>query len=317
MELNERAFIKTMIVDKSEQGVELTLGFPLTNRLIPGMAVGSGQSQGKAYSYVSGSGEDLGQAFRNIQMNLSRRISFGQTRVIVLGRDMAEAGAEPVLEFVGRNAPIYLNTKLYVTTGTAKDLTSAAVVSERFPNDILTATSKFRTAIDTSIKDFMEANYYGGDKVVPLLRLKMRRIETEKEKEQPWIEKAGAAVFTQGKMVGTLNVQEMRGGLWILGQLTDAEITVTSPTDGKNVSFMIRNLHTNIKPKLGQGRTLIQIEADADASVISSDSNIHLYDPQMLKRVEKSLNGEVHQRITDAIQDQRDAIRCVSIWKLY
>lgn len=95
LELNERLFVRMLIVDKAEQGIELTLVFPLPNLLIPGTAEGTGQQEGKAHSYMTQAGADIGQAYRNIQANLTRRINFGQTRVIVVGRELAEEGIEP------------------------------------------------------------------------------------------------------------------------------------------------------------------------------------------------------------------------------
>lgn len=158
-----------------------------------------------------------------------------------------------------------MNSKIYVTTEKARDIATIATVSERFPSDVVAAFSQFRSTIDTASKDVMAANYNGGDAVLPLLQLDKIRIETEKEKEQTWVHPVGAAVLKEGRMVGMLTMKEMRGGLWILGKLKDAEITVQSPTDGKDISFMIRNAHTRTKPKLSRSRILIQIETDADS----------------------------------------------------
>lgn len=307
LELNERAFARMLIVDKAEDGVELTLVFPLTNRLIPATAEGTGQQEGKAFSYISQTGIDIGQAYRNIQVNLTRKINFGQTRVIVIGRELAEEGVESVLEFIGRNAPFYLNSKLYITSGRAHDVAKIATVSERFPSEVLAKFSELHMTIDTSSKDVMAANFNGGDIMIPLLQLEKKRIESEREKEQLWVHSTGAAILKAGKMVDTLNMKEMRGGLWILGKLKDAEITVQSPTDRRHVSFLIRNTHTRTKPELSRGRMAIRIEANADASVISSESNIDLADPKMLKMVETSLNHEIYRRMMSAIAKTRNA----------
>ncbi|MEI0736081.1 Ger(x)C family spore germination C-terminal domain-containing protein [Paenibacillus sp. JTLBN-2024] len=121
-----------------------------------------------------------------------------------------------------------------------------------------------------------------------------------------WVHPVGAAVLKEGKMVGTLTMKEMRGGLWILGKLKDAEITVQSPTDGKDVSFLIRNTHTRTKPKLTRGRILIQIETDADAGVLSSDSDIDLEDLSYAEaRRTKPEPQEIHRRIIGAITKTR------------
>ncbi|SFK72902.1 spore germination protein KC [Paenibacillus sp. 1_12] len=305
VELNDRAFVRMMILDKAKSGIELSLDFSLPNRLIPGSAGGSGEQTGKPYTYITETGIDISEAYRKIQSDLSRKISFGQTRVIVIGRQLAEQGIEPTLDFLAREPAMHINAYLFVTPGKAREIEAIAALFERFPSDILAAYGEKHVIIDTTVKDFLAANYSGGDMVVPMLRFGTKSIPSEKEKEQQWMGTSGAAIFKQGKMVSTLNTSEMRGGLWILGKLNNAEISVPSPTDGKPVSFMVQRADTRIKPRIKEDQVEIQIQSNAEAEVLSSNSNINLQDLKQLDKLEQSLNKTVKKRITSAVDKSR------------
>ncbi|NHN29694.1 Ger(x)C family spore germination protein [Paenibacillus agricola] len=307
VELNDRAFVRMIVVDKTKSGIELSLDLSLPNRLIPGSAGGSGEQTGKPYTYVSNSGSDIGEAYRKIQSDLSREISFGQTRVVIFGRELAEEGIEPILDFFAREPRMHSNAYLFVTPGRAKEIESITAIVERFPTDILVAYSNSHVTVDTTLKDFLVVNYSGGDVIIPMLKFEKKRIESEKEKEQTSMGTNGAAIFREAKMVGTLNVKEMRGALWILGKFKDGEMSVPSPTDGKYVSFMVQRSTTHTTPKIREDQIEIQIQCKAEAEVLSSSSNINLLDTKQLKKLEQSLNMEVKKRMESAIAKVKEA----------
>jgi spore germination protein KC len=307
VELNDRAFVRMMVLDKTKSGIELSLDFTLPNRLIPGTAGGggSGEQGGKPYTYIKATGIDISEAYRKMQSDLSRKISFGQTRVVVIGRELAEAGIQPILDFLAREPAMHINAYMFVTPGRAREIESIAALFERFPSDILTAYGETHVVLDTTIKDFLAAEYSGGDMVVPMLKFGTKIITREKEKQQNWMGTSGAAIFKQGKMVSTLNVIEMRGGLWILGKLKNAEISVPSPTDGKNISFIVQRADTRISPRIKEDQIEIQLHSNAEAEVLASSSNINLKDLKQLEKLEQNLNLVVKKRITSAIAKTR------------
>ncbi|MEK3913760.1 Ger(x)C family spore germination protein [Paenibacillus sp. FSL H7-0331] len=306
VELNDRAFVRMMVLDKTKSGIELSLDFTLPNRLIPGSAGGgSGEQTGKPYTYINETGIDISEAFRKMQSDMSRKISFGQTRVVVVGRELAEAGIQPILDFIAREPAMHINAYLFVAPGRAREIESIAAIFQRFPSDILTAYGETHVVLDTTIKDFLAANYNGGDMVVPMLRFGTKKIASEKQKEQKWMGTAGAAIFKQGKMVSTLNKSEMRGGLWILGKLKNAEISLPSPTDGKNISFIVQRANTRISPRIKEDQIEIQLQSNAEAEVLASSSNINLKDLKQLEKLEQSLNLVVKKRIISTIAKTR------------
>ncbi|GAB6989623.1 Ger(x)C family spore germination protein [Paenibacillus pini] len=305
VELNERAFVKMIIIDKTKDGIELSFAFPLPNRTIPGTAGGSGTSSGAPYTFITQQEKNIGKAYRKIQSDLSREITFGQTRVVVIGKEMAESGVGPLLDFLGREPKFHINATLFVTSGKANVITTIPSVFERFPSDILVAYGQHNVIFNTTIKDFLVENHSGGDIIAPMLAFSQKNLISEKNKEQTWLGTEGAAIFSKGKMVGKLDTKEMRGGLWISGKLIDAEISIPSPTDGKNISFMIHHKRTRIRPQVHDEQIKLQINSEANVDVLNSTSNIDLNNLDQLNNLEQALGKEISRRMITSIDRTR------------
>ncbi len=141
--------------------------------------------------------------------------------------------------------------------------------------------------------------------IIPMLRTETKTIPSEKKQEQNWLGTDGVAIFKEGKLVDTISAYEMRGAMWILGKMRDAEITVNAPTDGKPLDFMINQSHSKIKPIIEGNQITMHIHCKADASLISSQSNIPLQDPAQIKKLEDSLEELVKIRIRKAIESSQ------------
>ncbi|MBS4178760.1 Ger(x)C family spore germination protein [Lederbergia citrea] len=302
VELNKRVFVKMIILDKTKKGIELTLNSPLPNRLIPGRVAGG--QLGKPYNFVKREGKDISDAFRKIQSDLSREISLGQTDVVIIGRELAEEGIDPVLEFLERNSSFHINSNLFVTAGKATEILHFPVIYERFPSDIIKAYANEHATVATTIKDFLMAKYSVGSVMAPLLKFGNTTEEFEKKR---WMRNDGAAIFKRGKLTTTTNTKEMKGGLLILNQWENKEIGIPSPTDGKIVNFSIRKVHTKIKPIVKGDEIVVHIQSKADASVLASNSNINLENTKHLKLLEKKLDAEVEKLINQSIERTREA----------
>jgi spore germination protein KC len=70
-ELNDVAFVSIIIVDKTEEGIEVTLGVPLTNNMAVGDTGGSSGDQ--LFGYFSRTGPTIEDALQKVQGDLSRK----------------------------------------------------------------------------------------------------------------------------------------------------------------------------------------------------------------------------------------------------
>ncbi|MDU4696046.1 MAG: Ger(x)C family spore germination protein [Paenibacillus sp.] len=309
-ELNNRAFVNTVLIDMTEDGqTELTVGIPLPNRMIPGEAGGTGQPQGDPFSFVTRRAENLSQALNLIQVDLPRNLTFGQTRIIVIGRRQAEQGLDKVVEFVFRQPSFRLSASLFITPGDVKEITKAPMVFERILSDILRKYVNNHYTLDTTIKDYKLALYQGGDILIPLLNFgELPGVAQEDPKKNRWMGSGGAAIFSGGKMSKIkLNPFEQQTALWISSQLKNTTVTIASPTDDKEMSFFIEGIKTGIEPVVRGNQVSFRIQSNAKAFVETSLSHIDLKDPMVLQQLEEILNKQVEEQFISVLNKTRQA----------
>lgn len=303
IEINDRAFVTTIFIDRTDNGeFEVSLGFPLPNRLaaVGGSSIGGGGG-GNPYSIVTKKAESIAVAIRLIRSDLSREISWGHCRVIIVGRKMAEYGIQSILEFVAREPNFHTKSYLMVAPGKGKDIASLTPVFERFPAEVLREFAKRSVTLDTSIKEFLESAATEGDTAAALLTIGNTEMVSEKGKRSTWVGTDGAAIFRKDKMIGTFDVKEMRACLWLKGKMKNAVISLKSPTDGKPISFIILSSKAEITPVVKRGQIQFHIWIEAEDDVMSSESNIDLMDPEQIAQIQEMLSRQLKGRIIQAI----------------
>jgi len=299
-ELNERAFVRLMLLDKTENGFELTLGFPLPNRMPGGTAGGTVSPPSEPpFTLITKVGRDIGEAFRLIQADLSRRITFGQLRSILISNSFAQSGVFPILDFLNRNPEIHINTKMFVTDGPARKIGNIPLTFERFVTDILTAYAKQGMTLDLTAKDVLMAVVTDEDFVLPILVFGQPGATTE-NKSNNWLGTDGAAVFRQGKMVATMGPPESHAVKWIMGMSTPASVQIPSPSDGKPVSLLLYNNRSKISPVLEGERIRFVVSCKGSARIVASQSTLDVTDRSQLDALERKLNQDVQRRIRKA-----------------
>ncbi|TBL75699.1 Ger(x)C family spore germination protein [Paenibacillus thalictri] len=305
IEVNDRAFVTGIFIDRTDNGeYEVSLKFPLTTRMSQSGSVSSGghTGNGNPYTIVTKNAESIPIAVRKIRSDLSRELSWGHCRVIVFGRKAAEAGVDQMLEFATRQPDLHTKTYVMVSATSAKDISYMTPVFERFPSEVLREFANRHVTLDTSVRDFLEAKETGGDLVAPLLVSAQANMLSEKGMPGVWVGTDGAAIMKAGKMVGTLDVKGMRASLWIKGKMKDSMISVSSPTDGKIISFHILSSNSSVKPVINNGQIEFHLEIHAIDDVTASDSNINLADPDQIKNLQVKLSEQLYGRIMKSIE---------------
>lgn len=308
IELNNRAFVSIMCIDQVKEGVELTLAFPLTTKLIPGMAGGGESEIKKNFTYVTRSGPSLEDALQKIQADISRKITFRQTHNIVVGSRYAAGGIGNVLEFITRNPYLRLNNNLFVIEGEARGpLSQAPVFFERFTVTVLDSYVQNHNLYDTTVRDFLFSGANGGDALVPFLEFTKKNSLPEPD-AKPSLGTGSTAIFKKGKLTETkLDPNATKGAFSIAGKLRDLTYSIPSPTDGRNVGMLITSSPTRIRPVLKNGELTIDILCKGEASVISSDSNIDLQDTEALISLRSALEEVGLENIEAALAQTQKA----------
>jgi spore germination protein KC len=302
VEINDSAFATSIFVDKGTDGkIELTLSFPLTNRMTPSSVAGVSQT-GNPYTTVTKRGKSISEAYRKIQSDLPRRINWGHTRTIILGEDFAKEGILQILEFVVREPSFNLTSAILVSPGKAKDVAALIPAFERFPNEVLREFTNKKNTLDTSVKDFLETE--NGDLIVGFLSKAKQKMISEKGIKGVWVGTNGMALFKNYKMIGKVNQRVGRGALWLKNKMENSGINIPSPTDKKNISLLVLTSKTIIRPSKANPYAF-DVFVKAEDDVLESNSDIDLTDPTKIKQIEDKAGKEIKGRIEEVFKQSQ------------
>lgn len=308
IEINDRAFVTAVFVDAGEEEgeIRLTLGMPLPNRISSGNR-GDSSTQGRPFATFSRTGESLAVANRLIQMDLSRELNWGHTRILVIGDKMARRGIRPILEFVLRQPSFHTKTYVLLAEREAREIVELTPVLERFPMEVLREIIERGGVIETTVKDLMMAEAYTADSMIGRLRLSEQKMVSEAGKLSKWAGVKGAGVLKNGVLVDTFNVIDMRSGMWIRGKMKNALISIESPVDGKLISFQVRNVATDVDVKAENDEVQVKIRIEGDDDIVSSQSDIDLQKPENILLVEAAMNDTLRGRIEATLEKTQRA----------
>ncbi|MDF9839048.1 MULTISPECIES: Ger(x)C family spore germination protein [unclassified Paenibacillus] len=312
IELNHRAFVRVMMLDRTDKGIEVTLGFPLPNQIPSGGTSGSsGGSNSQVYTYTSKTAPSIGEAYRNLQADLSRKITFGQLRNIIIGKQFAESKGDMLAlsDFLVREPLIHINASLFMTQSQASHFAKIPAIFERFPSVILANYAKQKNTLIVTIKDMLIALYAGGDFLLPELTFEeITTVDKESNNSKPgsnWLGTGGAGVFSQGKMNGMLSEKQTQAMIWLYQKESELNYNITSPTDGKKVSLLLSSGKRKIKPAVHGDDIRFLLHCTISAGVLSSDSSIDFDNPGQLHNLEQEINSELEDQVQRAFEQFR------------
>ncbi|MEK0316548.1 Ger(x)C family spore germination protein [Cohnella sp. 56] len=305
-ELNNRAFVSVIVVDRTDEGIELTLGIPLTNRLIPGQTGGTGGGGNqRPTAFVTRSGVSLEDALQKIQGDIPRRVAFGQTHSIVMGERFVREGIEPVLEFVARNPFLRLNTNLFMVNGLAKSKVADMPDSfERFFVTVLNGYVRNHQILSTTVKDLMFDKANGGDGALPILRFDGAM---PKSGAGPSVGTSGCVLLRKGKLAALLTPEEASAVRVVTGQLKQYTYSIQSPTDGRNIGFYTTSFHMEIKPYRTKSGLGIFVRSTSHVGIIASDSTIDLNKPANIERLEQEIKLMADKTVQRVLEQSKAA----------
>lgn len=304
VEINDRAFVGGIYIDKAANGkMEVTLSFSLPNRLVPGDTGGAGASAGKPYSLMSATGKTFTEAYKKIQADITRKISWGHTRIIVISEEIAKDGIEHILEFVIREPSISINQAVLVAPGKAKDIEKLVPIFERFPSVIISKFIEKDLTLKTTLKDFLETE--NGDMIVGLLTKKKLKMVSENDKEGQFVGTGKMALFRNYKMVGTLNIKVGRGAFWLRNTIKGAAVTIQSPSDKKLISLVVES--ANVKTRISKNDPFtFDVYITAEGHISESQSNIELSNEKNMQLLEKAAEKQIRDRIKAALKASKE-----------
>lgn len=214
VELPDLAIITAAAIDRLEDGkTRISVQIFIPRTITSGQ---TGEDPSSASTFVrEGIGDNLANAISKLQLNVPRRLFWGQCKLFIFGDELAKNGIRKEIDFLARHPSPRGKSLLYVSKGEARDILTLIPPLERYSGEALRKVSQIENGMITTLKD-VDMGLMGESESVsmPYIKKLSQNDKTRKSNQTiPVFE--GTAVYKKDKMIGTLNMKETRGLLWL------------------------------------------------------------------------------------------------------
>ena len=247
VQLKSRTIIKMVGIDREEEQYLLTLLY------FAPQAQSGEKTSSTSMQVIQTRGDSISQAFDRVKNYSGNRVFLGNTSFLVIGRQAAQEGLDPLLSYFNANHEV--SPELYVTMTTGRAEKIIQVQSQR--------DSSF-----SQVKGMIRQGQKNGMLGRPALRDVINRLQSDSsEPYLPLVETAqdssgkrllriaGMGIFRDGKYLAPLSLEEARGLLWATNELDRALVTVPV---GKNpaarASVELQESKSRVRVRLQDGK---------------------------------------------------------------
>lgn len=287
--------------EEGDEPIQLTIQIvtPSPKQSENGQGSGSGS---KKYETVSVRGQTVYDAFLNIQKTSQSRIVLHHSKIVIIGKALAERGIEDVSDYLLREREVRPTSWLVVSSTTAKEILEGDLGTGSIPAaGLVTMQENFRhisTAHPSNLIHFY-MNLQGDSEaaVAPIIQKSGKRILFEE-----------TALFHKNRMVGSLTLNETRGLLWLENKLDRGNATLPFEDENSglktNVSVEINRGFTRIRPHFSQPAEItMEIHCRGQAQIRDAEMNNKiLFNSETISKLEQTVEELLTKRIMHTIE---------------
>ncbi|HEX3048131.1 MAG TPA: Ger(x)C family spore germination protein [Bacillota bacterium] len=303
VELEKRAVIVAIGIDKAEQAGEITLTLQsvIPNRLIPPI-YGGGNPQQRAVRVVSTSGKTILEALKNYKQQTNNPPFLQENQLLIIGEDLARDGVGPFIDFFIRSPESRTRAWVLVSKGKASDVINWQSEARRIPADYIDEMIHSRNSVATfEVEDIHHfilklANQSSSPSTAGI------ELVPKEANQSPEVRLFGTAVFKKDKLAGWLNYRETSGLLWIINEFRYGILETSFPgKPAQKVALQIIRARAEVDPELNNGRIYIKLKITADGTLGEQSGKIKLTDKATMRSLEKKAATEIRKEVQAAL----------------
>jgi spore germination protein KC len=273
-EIESLAFVNAAGIDVDPASGLITLS---THIVRPEMLGEHGQEQ-RPYSRLTSTGRTVFEAARNAIQQSPAKLFWAHNNVVIIGEATARQGIALILDFLERDG----ETRHDVLVVVARGATAAEMLEAEYETKPLFGTGlrqhliTARGALSTSVAPDLHAMLVtlsgkGAEPVAARIELPAKPPGGDTAAEAsgasarlPII--GGAAVFSRDRLVGWLEPLEVRGVLWLKGEVRSGLLVIPDPwQEGRHIGLELARSRSKVKMTMDGDliRAYLAIEAHA------------------------------------------------------
>jgi germination protein, Ger(x)C family len=305
-ELNKLAIVMGVGIDKAKEIDEVQMTVQVAKVLeIKGFSKNTSASgANKSYLNLHEKAKSISDAVKAFNRKINRSLLFSHNQVIILGKDMAEAGIEKSMDFFLRYRETRLLVWVLVSNGTASEILDVKPEIETTPGrnigELIKNQKNTSQIPAVDLRDF--ASRLMSKTTAPIAPI----IEVSKEDNKKIAYLSETAVFKKDKMIGTLNKTETRGLLWGINKVKGGVIVVSTLDNKDKVNLEITSSKSKIIPQIKDDEIYIKIDIKEDGDLSEQTSSEDLANPKAFAILQKSEEDVIKKEVMAALKKARE-----------
>ncbi len=303
-ELNQLAILAAMGTDLEGDKIKLT--FEVMKPSPPQSGSGGSGSEPESV-FVQSRGDSLFEAIRNVTMKFDRKLFLPHCRVFVFSEEVAKEGVLDYLDFWNRDHESRRTAYIVIAEGnSAADVMDVIGGLENtfaaYLESIIENQSANAKTVKVTIREFMKAYYAEGREPIAVGVIKKQKREQIGEGASKYeINAEGAAVFSQGRLIGQLNGEETMGMNFIRNEVKSGILVVPSLEGNTYTSVEILKVGSKNTVEIKEGKLKIVAKITMTGMISEETSTISLREPDNISNLEKETEKVIEQIVMHVI----------------
>jgi spore germination protein KC len=294
-EIDQLAIVSGIAVDKSTNGKDYLVSFEV-------MKISSGGIDSKTTTeLIKCEGKTIFEAARNAIVVAGKKLYFSHAKALIISSEVAKEGTTKVIDFFNRHVETRRDIGVYVS----KEKKAYDILEQKNPlSDILSLsldemqTSGIALAKSPTVvlwNYISDLSSEGISAVLPTIS-----INAQSDKPAPQIN--GTAIFKKDKLVGFLDGDETNTLLYIQKKAPDGIIVIIKNAENLKVSMEIMNNNIEIKPKVTNGKVLMNISIKMEVAIGENGSSVVFEEENNRIMLEQNVADQLRSNIVNLVK---------------
>ncbi|MFP7296803.1 Ger(x)C family spore germination protein [Neobacillus niacini] len=308
VEMQDLSIITAAAIDRLEDGktrISVQIFIP---RAITSGESGEDPSLGSTF-VREGIGDNLANAISMLQVNIPRRLFWGQCKIYIFGNEVAKSGIRDAVDYLARHPSPRGNSYLYVSEGEAKEILTLVPPLERYSGEALRKLSDSEQGTITTLRDVDMGLMGEGESVpIPLIKVLKSKEKARKLHETiPVID--GTAIFKKDQMVGTLNLKESRGFLWLKDEVKKSTISIKPYGEDGEITMTPTLGEMKFSPQIKDGRWIMNLNIALEGDIVQNETHLNLMNVDVIERMNKEYEKALKERVMKTVEKLQQELK--------
>ncbi len=283
--------------------------------------VGGMMQQGEKSSTWIGSatGKSPMEASKNLRKYASKKLTWVQNDIVIIGEEAARAGLTEILDFFIRNRELRLRNHVLVSSGPAKDVMEApADIENNLYSEmkgLISNMDEWSKAYVPTLLDFAKtfteqdtgsvAGHIGIEKASGRTFSTYRERTTQHEGRGEGEELSflsGSAVFHECSLKGFFSDYETRGYLWIVNKAKIGAVVVDLGDSKGSLAMETTSAKSDVRPVVTEDGVSMEIKLRVRGRVVENSCMDDLMDPAVIEKAEKEFAQSIVKEMKAAVK---------------